>query len=101
MSAPLTISQIQITPSTEVPHLMSTLKSLISTNHHNYQKFQRTWTQPGASFVEKVPGLFNLKLNHKEAVNELIKIIESAKKQASQYKAWGIIVLVSTKTARN
>ena len=76
-----------------MPHFMSTLKSLVSTNYHKYQKFQGTWTLPGVSFVEKVSGmLLDLKLNHKEAVNELIEILESAKKQASQLKAKGIIV---------
>ena len=39
-----------------------------------------------------VVGSIYLKLDHKEAVNELIKILESAKKQASQLKAKGIIV---------
>ena len=39
-----------------------------------------------------VVGSVYLKLNHKEAVNELIKILNSAKKQASQLKAKGIIV---------
>ena len=39
-----------------------------------------------------VVGSVYLKLNHKEAVNELIKILESAKKQASQLKAKRIIV---------
>ena len=40
-----------------------------------------------------VVGSVHLKLDHKEAVNELIKILESAKKQASQLKAKEIIVL--------
>ena len=68
---------------------------LVSTNYHKYQKFQGSWTLPGVSFVGKVSGMLldqSLKLNHKEAVNELIKILESAKKQANQLKAKGIIV---------
>ena len=47
-----------------------------------------------------VVGSVYLKLTHKEAVNELIKILESAKKQASQLKAKGIIVFGDYK-ARN
>ena len=57
MSTPWTISQIQKTPSTEVPHFMSTLKSLVSTNYHKYQNCQGTWTLPGVSFVEKASGI--------------------------------------------
>ena len=74
---------------------MSTLKSLVSTNYHKYQKFQGPWALPGVACGKGfmyVVGSVYLKLNHKEAVNELIKILESAKKQASQLKAKGIIV---------